>query len=94
MFAAFNILNGKVMGSCWPRHRGKEFIQFLNQLEKEVAPELDIHLILDNYSTHKSAAVRRWLKLGSAAVSTSISRRLALPGSIKWSVGLASSPIK
>jgi transposase len=44
------------------RHRGKEFIKFLNQLEKEVAPELDIHLILDNYSTHKSAAVRRWLK--------------------------------
>ena len=62
LFAAFNILNGKVIGSCLPRHRGKEFIKFLNQLEKEVAPELDIHLILDNYSTHKSAAVQRWLK--------------------------------
>ena len=62
LFAAFNILNGKVIGSCLPRHRGKEFIGFLNQLEKEVAPELDIHLILDNYSTHKSAAVQRWLK--------------------------------
>src|SRR6204780_3599451 len=57
LFAAFNILNGKVIGSCLPRHRGKEFIKFLNQLEKEVPPELDIHLILDNYSTHKSAAV-------------------------------------
>jgi transposase len=62
LFAAFNILNGKVIGNCLPRHRGKEFIKFLNQLEKEVAPELDIHLILDNYSTHKSAAVQRWRK--------------------------------
>jgi transposase/biotin operon repressor len=64
LFAAFNILNGKVIGNCLPRHRGKEFIKFLNQLEKEVPPDLDIHLILDNYSTHKSAAVQRWLKPG------------------------------
>ena len=62
LFAAFNILNGKVIGSCLPRHRGKEFIKFLHQLEKEISAELDIHLILDNYSTHKSAAVQRWLK--------------------------------
>src|SRR6202162_4064221 len=62
LFAAFNILNGKVIGSCLPRHRGKEFIKFLNQLEIEVPPELDIHLILDNYSTHESASVQRWLK--------------------------------
>ena len=61
LFAAFNILNGKVIGSCLPRHRGKEFIRFLHQLEKQVPPELDIHLILDNYSTHKSAAVQLWL---------------------------------
>src|SRR2546426_9339454 len=44
LFAAFNILNGKVIGNCLPRHRGKEFIKFLNQLETEVPPELDIHL--------------------------------------------------
>ena len=62
LFAAFNILNGKVIGSCLPRHRGKEFLRFLNQLEKQVPPELEVHLILDNYSTHKSAAVQRWLK--------------------------------
>jgi transposase len=62
LFAAFNILNGKVIGSCLPRHRGKEFIKFLNQLEKEVPPGLDVHLILDNYSTRKSAAVQLWLK--------------------------------
>jgi transposase len=62
LFAAFNILNGKVMGSCLPRHRAKEFVRFLNHLEKEVPADQDIHLIMDNYSTHKSAAVRRWLK--------------------------------
>jgi transposase len=62
LFAAFNILNGKVIGTCLPRHRGTEFIRFLHQLEKEVPAELDIHLILDNYGTHQSAEVQRWLK--------------------------------
>jgi transposase len=62
LFAAFNILNGKVIGHCLPRHRGREFLKFLGELEKEVPPELDLHLIVDNYSTHKSAAVQRWLK--------------------------------
>jgi len=62
LFAAFNILNGKVIGSCLPRHRGREFVKFLNQVEKEVPPDLEVHLILDNYSTHKSAMVERWLK--------------------------------
>lgn len=62
LFAAFNILNGKVISSCLSRHRAQEFIRFLNQLEKEVPPDLDIHLVMDNYSTHKSAAVQRWLK--------------------------------
>jgi len=62
LFAAFNILNGKVIGSCLPRHRGKEFAKFLNQVEKQVPPDLDVHIILDNYSTHKSATAKRWLK--------------------------------
>src|SRR5215469_6150821 len=62
LFAAFNILNGKVMGRCLPRHRGREFVTFLHALEKEVPSDLDIHLIVDNYSTHKSAAVQRWLR--------------------------------
>src|SRR6266566_3649189 len=62
LFAAFNILNGKVIGSCLPRHRGKEFAKFLNQLEKEVPADQEVHLIMDNYSTHKSALVKRWLK--------------------------------
>ena len=62
LFAAFNILNGKVIGSCQPRHRAKEFIKFLNHLEREIPPDQDVHLIMDNYCTHKSAAVQRWLK--------------------------------
>ncbi len=62
LFAAFNILTGKVIGTCQPRHRGREFVKFLQHLEQEVPPELEIHLIVDNYSTHKSAAVKRWLK--------------------------------
>ena len=62
LFAAFNILNGKVMGLCLPRHRGREFVRFLGGLEKEVPENLDVHLILDNYSTHKGAAIRRWLQ--------------------------------
>jgi transposase len=60
LFAAFHILNGKIIASCRPRHRGREFVKFLNQLEKEVPAELDVHLVLDNYSTHKCAAVNRW----------------------------------
>jgi len=62
LFAAFNILNGKVIANCQARHRGKEFVKFLNQLEKEVPPDLEVHLILDNYGTHKSETVQRWLK--------------------------------
>jgi len=62
LFAAFNILNGKVIGTCQPRHRSKEFVRFLNHLEKQLPLELDVHLIMDNYCTHKSAEVQRWLK--------------------------------
>lgn len=62
LFAAFNIVNGKVISSCLPRHRAQEFIKFLNQLEKEVPTDQEVHLIMDNYSTHKSALVQRWLK--------------------------------
>ncbi len=62
LFTAFNILNGKVIGSCLPRHRGREFVKFLNQREKEVPADLEVHFILDNYSTHKSATVQRWLE--------------------------------
>ena len=62
LFAAFNILNGKVIATCQPRHRSREFVKFLNQLEKELPTDREIHLIMDNYCTHKSKEVQRWLK--------------------------------
>jgi len=62
LFAAFNILTGKVIGTCHARHRGREFVKFLQHLEQEVPADLEVHLIVDNYSPHKSAAVQRWLK--------------------------------
>ncbi len=62
LFVAFNILNGKVIAGCLPRHRAQEFVRFLHQVEREVPPDQEVHLIMDNYSSHKSAAVQRWLK--------------------------------
>lgn len=62
LFAAFNILNGKVIGTCQPRHRSREFVKFLNHIEKQVPADQEVHLIMDNYCTHKSAEVQRWLK--------------------------------
>jgi putative transposase len=62
LFAAFNILNGKVIADCKSRHRSREFVSFLGKLERELPPDQEIHLIMDNYCTHKSADVQRWLK--------------------------------
>ena len=62
LFAAFNILNGKVIGTCQHRHRSREFVRFLNHLEKQLPADQQVHLILDNYCTHKSAEVQRWLR--------------------------------
>jgi putative transposase len=62
LFAAFNILNGKVIGTCQDRHRSREFIRFLNHLEKQLPPEQEVHLVMDNYCTHKSAEVQSWLR--------------------------------
>lgn len=62
LFAAFNILNGKVIGTCQDRHRSREFIRFLNHLETQLPADQEVHLIMDNYCTHKSEQVQRWLK--------------------------------
>jgi hypothetical protein len=61
LFAALNIATGEVIGDCHPRHRHQEFLKFLQQLDKEV-PDKELHLILDNYGTHKHEKVQRWLK--------------------------------
>jgi transposase len=61
LFAALRVLDGVVIGECRARQRAKEFIHFLKRLDAETAPTLDLHLILDNASAHKSAVVTRWL---------------------------------
>ena len=62
LFAALNLLDGKVIGHCLPRHRNKEFIGFLAQIDQETPGQFDLHLIVDNYGTHKSPVVKRWLE--------------------------------
>jgi transposase len=61
LFAALNILEGRVIGSCYPRHRNVEFLKFLRQIDREVPTGLDLHMILDNYGTHTHPNVKRWL---------------------------------
>jgi transposase len=62
LFAALNILNGKVIGECMPRHRQDEFLKFLKKIDKETPKKLDLHLIADNYGSHKTEKVKKWLK--------------------------------
>jgi transposase len=61
LFAALDAASGKVIGSLHARHRALEFKKFLQTIEREVPAELEIHLILDNYATHKTPAIKRWL---------------------------------
>ena len=61
LFAALDVATGKVMGKCYGRHRAAEFRKFLIHIDSQVPAKLDVHLILDNYSTHKTPAIHRWL---------------------------------
>ncbi len=61
LFAALDIASGQVLAQCKRRHRHQEFLQFLRHIEASVPHALDVHLIVDNYATHKHAKVRRWL---------------------------------
>lgn len=60
LFAALDIATGKVIGELHRRHRAKEFLQFLHTLDQNVPQKLDVHLVMDNYGTHKTPSVRRW----------------------------------
>jgi len=61
LFAALDIASGKVIGKCFRRHRAKEFLRFLKQIDSEVPRALELHLVLDNYATHKTPEIRHWL---------------------------------
>jgi len=62
LFAALSLLDGRVIGDCMPRHRHQEFIRFLKQIDAATPPTLDLHLIVDNYGTHKHPRVQTWLR--------------------------------
>lgn len=61
LFAALDVATGEVIHECLPRHRHQEFLRFLKLVEKRTAPDLDLHVILDNYATHKHEKVKAWL---------------------------------
>jgi transposase len=60
LFAALDLATGKVIGEVHRRHRSSEFLKFLRTIDQSVPPELDIHLVMDNYGTHKSPTVKAW----------------------------------
>ena len=62
LFAAFSMLDGKVIGDCMSRHRHQEFIRFLAKIDVETPSALDLHIIVDNYATHKHPRVKSWLR--------------------------------
>ena len=62
LFAALDVKSGMVIGECLPRHRAKEFLRFLRRIDRAVLKPRDVHLVLDNYATHKTPEVRAWLE--------------------------------
>jgi hypothetical protein len=62
LFAAMELAQGKVIATCMKRHRHQEWIKFLKLIDEQTPSDLDLHLILDNYATHKHAKVKLWLK--------------------------------
>ena len=62
LFAALDVASGTVIGQCLPRHRAAEFLTFLKKIDRATPAHLDLHLIADNYATHKTPAVKRWFK--------------------------------
>lgn len=61
LFAALDVASGFVIGKCYKRHRATEFLDFLKQIDAQVPDGLDVHIIMDNYATHKTARIKAWL---------------------------------
>lgn len=62
LFAALEVAEGKVISTCMDRHRHQEWIKFLNLIDRQTPTDLDLHLIVDNYATHKHPKVQAWLE--------------------------------
>ena len=71
LFAAFDVLEGPVLGRCMQRHRHQEFLRFLNAIENAVPAGKVVHVILDDYGSHKHPKVLRWLAAIRASCATS-----------------------
>ena len=61
LFAALDVASGFVIGKCYRRHRAAEFLDFLKQIDARLPEALDVHIIMDNYATHKTAMIKAWL---------------------------------
>ncbi len=61
LFAALDIASGFVIGKCYKRHRAAEFLDFLKQVDAQIPDGIDVHIIVDNYATHKNAVIKNWL---------------------------------
>jgi transposase len=68
LFAALELAQGKVIGQCYARHRHQEFLKFLKRLDTEFPPDVKLHMVLDNYGTHKHPTVKEWLRRHSRFV--------------------------
>ena len=71
LFAALDVLDGKVIGQCMARHRHQEFIRFLKKINREIAAGRELHLIVDNYATDKHPKVLAWLERHPSSIFTS-----------------------
>jgi len=81
LVAALDIASGFVIGKCYKRHRAAKFLDFLKQIDARVPEGLDVHIIMDNYTTHKSAKIKAWL--ARRPTITCISRPHRRRGSIR-----------
>jgi transposase len=90
LFAALNVATGTVIGRCHRRHRHQELLQFLNQVDATLPPAGEVHVIMDNYGTHKVPKVARWFVRPPGI--TCISPRPVPAGSIRWSGFSPGSP--
>ena len=61
LFAALDVASGLVIGKCYKRHRATEFLSFLKEIDRRVPDDLDVHIVMDNYATHKTTSIRAWL---------------------------------
>ena len=78
LFAALDIATGRVIGKCYGRHRANEFRKFLDEIEAAVPDDLDVHLVMDNYATHKTPLIRNWLAKTAALARASDANQFIL----------------